>query len=132
MLTLSQLDAEALQVTFDPEKVSYSTLIQFLYKTHDPTTKNKQGNDEGSQYRSAIFYHSPEQEAEAKTITEKVQQQWWKQGKISTEILPAGEWWDAETYVRSVVTEWEYRLMSYRYHQKYLDHNPMGYQCSTQ
>ena len=64
---------------------------------HDPTTKNRQGGDAGTQYRSAIFYHSPEQEATAKSVTEKVQQQWWREGKITTEILPAGQWWDAET-----------------------------------
>ena len=84
-------------MTFDPEKLSYGTLLEFFYKMHDPTTKNKQGNDEGTQYRSAIFYHSEEQESIVKSITEKVQQQWWKKGKISTDIIPAGEWWDAET-----------------------------------
>ena len=94
---LLQPDAEALQMTFDPDKLSYGTLIEFFYKMHDPMIKNKQGNDEGTQYRSAIFYHSVEQETEAKTLTDKIQKQWWKQGKISTEILPAGEWWDAET-----------------------------------
>ena len=82
---------------FDPEKLAYGTLIEFFYKTHDPTTLNEQGNDRGTQYRSAIFYHSEEQEKEAKSITEKVQQQWWRNGKISTEIAPAGEWYDAET-----------------------------------
>ena len=84
-------------MTFDPDKLAYGTLIEFLYRMHDPTTKNRQGMDAGTQYRSGIFYHSPEQEAEAKRITDKVQQQWWREGKISTEILPAGEWWDAET-----------------------------------
>lgn len=109
-------DAEALQVIFDPEQVSYSTLLEFFYKMHDPTTKNRQGMDTGTQYRSGIFYHDEEQHETAKTITEKVQEQWWKkQGKISTEILPAGEWWDAETY-----------------HQRYLDNNPGGYECPAQ
>jgi peptide-methionine (S)-S-oxide reductase len=108
-------DAEALQVVFDPEKVSYRTLIEYFYKMHDPTTANRQGPDVGTQYRSAIFYHDEAQEKEARTITEQVQEQWWKNGKISTEILPAGQWWDAETY-----------------HQLYLDKNPGGYECPSQ
>jgi len=106
--------AEALQLIYDPTKVSYQTLLEFFYKMHDPTTKDRQGPDAGSQYRSGIFYHDAEQEKEAKRVTEKVQQQWWKQGKIVTEILPAGQWWDAEDY-----------------HQKYLDVNPGGYECPS-
>jgi len=106
--------AEALQVTYDPSKVSYRTLIEFLYKMHDPTTANRQGPDVGTQYRSAIFFHSPEQEKIAKDVTERVQKEWWKQGKIATEIVPAGEWWDAE-----------------KYHQRYLDANPGGYECPS-
>jgi peptide-methionine (S)-S-oxide reductase len=77
--------AEALQVVYDPEKVSYRTLLEFFYP------------DYGSQYRSAIFYHTPEQEKIAKDITDKVNKQWWK-GKVTTEVVPAGEWYDAETY----------------------------------
>jgi len=106
--------AEALQVVFDPEKVSYRTLIEYFYKMHDPTTSNRQGPDVGSQYRSGIFYHNDEQEKEAKTITQQVQEQWWKDGKVVTEILPAGKWWDAE-----------------QYHQLYLDNNPGGYECPS-
>ena len=83
-------------MTFDPSVLAYSTLLEFFYKMHDPTTLNRQGADTGTQYRSAIFYHDEEQESLAKSITEKVQTQWWKNGKITTEILPAGEWWDAE------------------------------------
>jgi peptide-methionine (S)-S-oxide reductase len=82
---------------------------------HDPTTLNRQGPDVGTQYRSAIFFHNDEQERIAKEVTEKVQKEWWKNGKISTEIIPAGEWWDAETY-----------------HQLYLDKNPGGYECPSQ
>ena len=82
---------------------------------HDPTTLNRQGPDVGTQYRSAIFFHNDEQEQIAKEVTEKVQKEWWKNGKISTEIIPAGEWWDAETY-----------------HQLYLDKNPGGYECPSQ
>ena len=109
------IDAEALQVIFDPDKVSYATLLQFFYKMHDPTTKNRQGMDTGTQYRSGIFYHSDEQKAEAESITKKAQEQWWTTGTISTEILPAGQWWDAEDY-----------------HQRYLDNNPGGYEWPAQ
>ena len=99
-------------MTFDPEKLSYTTLLQFFYKMHDPTTKNRQGMDTGTQYRSAIFYHSPEQKTQAEEVTKKVQEQWWKMATITTEILEAGQWWDAEDY-----------------HQLYLDNNPGGYEC---
>ncbi|KAI4249640.1 MAG: hypothetical protein L6R40_000429 [Gallowayella cf. fulva] len=104
--------AEALQMTFDPSRISYSTLLEFFYKMHDPTTKDRQGADTGTQYRSGIFYHSPEQQQAAKEVTDKVQSQWWKNGKITTEILEAGQWWDAESY-----------------HQLYLHKNPGGYEC---
>lgn len=106
-------DAEALQVVYDPTKITYTSLLEFFYKMHDPTTANRQGPDVGSQYRSAIFYHDAEQEAVAKDITKKVNEQWWK-GAVATEVLPAGEWWDAEAY-----------------HQKYLDVNPGGYECPS-
>ena len=99
-------------MTFDPATLPYTTLLEFFYKMHDPTTPNRQGMDSGTQYRSAIFYHSPEQKAEAETVTKKAQQQWWKQGTISTEVLEAGHWWDAEDY-----------------HQLYLHNNPGGYEC---
>ncbi|KAF2404090.1 methionine sulfoxide reductase A [Trichodelitschia bisporula] len=105
--------AEALQVVFDPEQVSYRQLLEFFYKMHDPTTANRQGPDVGSQYRSAIFFHDAEQERVAKDVTEKVKKEWWTKG-ISTDIVPAGQWWDAETY-----------------HQLYLDKNPSGYECPS-
>jgi peptide-methionine (S)-S-oxide reductase len=105
--------AEATQLVFDPEKVSYRTLLEFFYKMHDPTTLNQQGNDRGTQYRSGIFFHDAEQEKIAKDVTEKVNAQWWG-GKVKTEILPAKQWWDAEEY-----------------HQLYLDKNPFGYQCPS-
>jgi peptide-methionine (S)-S-oxide reductase len=100
-------------VVYDPKQVTYRTLLEYFYKMHDPTTANAQGPDRGSQYRSAIFFHSPEQEKEATSITEKVNKEWWK-GKVVTEILPAGQWWDAEAY-----------------HQLYLDNNPSGYECPS-
>ena len=108
-------DAEALQVLFDPEKVTYRQLLEFFYKMHDPTTPNRQGQDAGTQYRSAIFFHDEEQESIAKDVTERVQKEWWKNGKIATEIAPAGEWFDAE-----------------KYHQLYLDKNLGGYECPSQ
>ncbi|CCU82771.1 peptide methionine sulfoxide reductase msrB/msrA [Blumeria hordei DH14] len=103
--------SEALQVTFDPQKVSYRQLVEFFYQMHDPTTFHRQGADQGSQYRSAIFYHNQEQEQVARQVTQKVNEQWWK-NKVTTEIVPAGEWWDAE-----------------QYHQQYLNKNPGGYEC---
>ena len=68
---------------------------------HDPTTSNRQGPDTGSQYRSAIFYHDAEQESTAKEVTKLVNEKWWK-GKVVTEILEAGQWWDAEAYHQEV------------------------------
>ena len=82
-------DAEALQVVFNPEQVSYRQLLEFFYKMHDPTTKNRQGGDTGTQYRSAIFYHDAAQEKIAKEVTDKVQKEWWRAGTISTEIARA-------------------------------------------
>jgi len=105
--------AEATQLVFDPDKVSYRSLIEFFYRMHDPTTKNQQGNDRGTQYRSGIFYHDDEQERVARDVTAQANEQWWG-GKIKTEILPAQQWWDAEDY-----------------HQKYLDKNPFGYVCAS-
>ncbi|XP_006455952.1 hypothetical protein AGABI2DRAFT_195243 [Agaricus bisporus var. bisporus H97] len=108
--------AEALKIEFDPTIVSYAELVEFFYRTHDPTTTNRQGNDNGSQYRSAIFFHSPEQEATARRVTAEVQAKHFtpKGKKIVTEISSASQWWDAEDY-----------------HQLYLFKNPSGYQCST-
>ena len=110
----NDVDAEALQITFDPSVVTYRQLIEFFYKMHDPTTKDQQGADRGSQYRSAIFYDGPEQEKVAKDVTAKVAKEWWKNGSVSTEVAPIGTWYDAETY-----------------HQKYLDKNPSGYECPS-
>lgn len=66
--------AEAVQIKFDPAKVSYGELVEFLYRTHDPTTKDRQGNDRGTQYRSAIFPHNEEQLEEAKKVTQQIQE----------------------------------------------------------
>ncbi|KAF5376647.1 hypothetical protein D9615_007818 [Tricholomella constricta] len=108
--------AEAVKIEFDPSVVTYKELVEFFYRTHDPTTENRQGGDVGTQYRSSIFTHSSEQEAIAKQVTEEVQAKHFtpKGKKIVTEILPASVWWDAEDY-----------------HQLYLFKNPSGYQCPT-
>ncbi|KAF9031596.1 peptide methionine sulfoxide reductase [Panaeolus papilionaceus] len=108
--------AEAVRIEFDPSIVSYSELVEFFYRTHDPTTANRQGADTGTQYRSAIFTHSEEQAEIAKRVTEEVQAKHFtpKGQKIVTEIIGAGPWWDAEEY-----------------HQLYLFNNPSGYQCPT-
>ncbi|KAI0791131.1 peptide methionine sulfoxide reductase [Abortiporus biennis] len=108
--------AEALRIEFDPSIVPYSELVEFFYRTHDPTTVNSQGADVGTQYRSAIFYHSPEQLETARRVTEEVQKKHFDPigKKIATEIVSAGPWWNAEDY-----------------HQEYLHKNPTGYQCPT-
>ncbi|KAA8911835.1 peptide methionine sulfoxide reductase [Sphaerosporella brunnea] len=103
--------AESVQLLYDPEKIGYDQILDFFYRMHDPTTADRQGPDVGTQYRSAIFTHGPEQEAKAKSITEAVQKQWWK-SPITTKIIPVGQWWDAEEY-----------------HQLYLTKNPDGYEC---
>ncbi|KAJ6562293.1 peptide methionine sulfoxide reductase [Mycena capillaripes] len=108
--------AEAIRIEFDPRVISYGTLVEFFYRSHDPTTLNRQGADSGTQYRSAIFTNSPEQLEIAQRVTKEVQAKRFtpKSRTIATEITPAGEWWDAETY-----------------HQLYLFKHPGGYQCPT-
>ncbi|KAG0166042.1 Peptide-methionine (S)-S-oxide reductase [Apophysomyces sp. BC1034] len=106
--------AEALEITFDPNRVSYETLVEFFYKMHDPTTDNYQGPDVGTQYRSAIFYHSPEQKTIAEKVTQEVQEKHYKGKPIVTKIVAAKTFYDAETY-----------------HQLYLEKNPEGYECPT-
>lgn len=109
--------AESLLIMFDPEKVSYKMLVEFFFRTHDPTTKNQQGYDRGSQYRSAIFANSEEQLQIAQEVKAEVQEKWkYEEGEststISTEVAMAGPWYDAEDY-----------------HQLYLHNNPGGYEC---
>jgi len=88
--------AEAIRVRFDPASVSYPDLLDIFFATHDPTQLNRQGNDVGTQYRSAIFPHSPEQEAEAKAAIERASADW--PAPIVTTIEPLGEWYPAEDY----------------------------------
>ncbi len=104
--------AEAVEVVFDPRKIRYEELLGYFFRLHDPTTLNRQGNDVGTQYRSAIFTHSDEQRETATRVKAAVEASGkWKK-KIVTEIVPAGEFYRAEEY-----------------HQKYLVKNPGGYTC---
>jgi len=104
--------AESIQIVFDPKVLSYEKLLLFFFKIHDPTTSNRQGNDRGSQYRSAIFYQSPEQKQTAETVKLRVDRSGkWKR-PVVTEIVEAKPFYPAEAY-----------------HQKYLLKNPGGYTC---
>ncbi len=87
--------AEAIRVTFDPEQLGYGDLLDIFFATHDPTQLNRQGNDVGTQYRSAIFPHSPEQEAAAR---EGIVRAGEDRGRIVTTIEPLGTWYPAEAY----------------------------------
>lgn len=102
--------AESVEIVFDPSVVSYQSLLDKFFKMHDPTTLNRQGNDEGTQYRSAIFYNSEKQKEEAMAFKAKVDKSGaWKK-PVVTEITQAQKFWPAEDY-----------------HQKYLVKNPGGY-----
>ena len=104
--------AEGIEVLFDPSKLSYRKLLEFFFQIHDPTTRNRQGNDVGTSYRSAIFYLSEEQKETAKQlITEMTASKTWP-GPIVTEVVPAGDFWNAEEE-----------------HQDYLQKHPYGYTC---
>ncbi|KIX04477.1 peptide-methionine (S)-S-oxide reductase [Rhinocladiella mackenziei CBS 650.93] len=104
--------AESLLIVFDPDRVTYRQLVEFFFRMHDPTTLNRQGADTGPQYRSAIFAENDEQLQIANEIKEKVGEQWYKGKPITTEILRATQWYDAEMR-----------------HQGYLINNPGGYHC---
>lgn len=104
--------AEAVHILFDPEKVSYQKLLEVFFENHDPTTKNRQGPDFGSQYRSAIFFHSPEQEQRAKTEKEKRDRSGDYVGPIVTEIVAATPFYKAEEY-----------------HQRYFEKKGVDYTC---
>jgi len=88
--------AEAIRVGFDPERISYADLLDIFFATHDPTTLNRQGNDVGTQYRSAIFPHDAAQEAEAKAAIARNAGEW--PNPIVTAIEPLGDWYPAEDY----------------------------------
>jgi len=88
--------AEVVQIDYDPRQISYETLLQIFWQSHDPTTLNRQGVDVGSQYRSAIFYHTPQQAEHAKTIKAQLAQRF--DQPIVTEIVPATTFYRAEEY----------------------------------
>lgn len=90
--------AEAVEITFDPEKVSYEKLLDIFWKNHNPTTPNRQGPDVGAQYRSAVFFHTPKQEMAARASKEELEKKGTWGDPIVTEIIPAGTFWKAEEY----------------------------------
>ncbi|HXZ81952.1 MAG TPA: peptide-methionine (S)-S-oxide reductase MsrA [Terriglobales bacterium] len=90
--------AEVVEVTFDPAKISYETLLNKFWEMHDPTTLNRQGPDVGTQYRSVIFYHSPEQQKIAQELKKRLQESGKFRRPIVTEIVPASAFWRAEEY----------------------------------
>ncbi|HOM67397.1 MAG TPA: peptide-methionine (S)-S-oxide reductase MsrA [Brevefilum fermentans] len=90
--------AEAVQVTFDPQKITYTDLVKAFFDLHDPTTRNRQGPDVGSQYRSVIFYHDPEQQKIAEQVKSELDASGKYRYSIVTQIVPAGEFYRAEEY----------------------------------
>ncbi|WP_434316971.1 peptide-methionine (S)-S-oxide reductase MsrA [Leifsonia sp. P73] len=104
--------AEAIEIEFDPEKVSYRDLLEFFFQIHDPSTKNRQGNDVGTSYRSAIYYEDAEQRRVAEDTIADVDASGLWPGKVVTEVEPAGPFWEAEPE-----------------HQDYLERIPWGYTC---
>ncbi|MGE6386744.1 peptide-methionine (S)-S-oxide reductase MsrA [Pseudomonas sp. NPDC078416] len=104
--------AEAIEIVFDPEKISYRDILEFFFQIHDPSTPNRQGNDKGVSYRSAIFYLNEQQKAVALDTVADVDASGLWPGKVVTEIAPAGPFWEAEPE-----------------HQDYLERIPNGYTC---
>jgi peptide-methionine (S)-S-oxide reductase len=104
--------AEAIEIIFDPTKTSFREQLEFFFQIHDPTTKNRQGNDVGTSYRSAIFYTSPEQKAVAEDTIKDVDASGLWPGKVVTEVTAASDFWQAEPE-----------------HQDYLERIPYGYTC---
>jgi peptide-methionine (S)-S-oxide reductase len=96
--------AEVVQVTFDPSKVSYQALLDLFFELHDPTQVNRQGPDWGTQYRTVVFFHSPQQESEARATIERLNASGHYRKPIATQVVPAATFWRAEEY-----------------HQKYLE-----------
>jgi peptide methionine sulfoxide reductase msrA/msrB len=104
--------AEAIEITFDPAQIGYRTLLEYFFQIHDPTTLNRQGNDLGMSYRSAIFYATDEQRAVAEDTIADVEASGLWPGKVVTEVTPVGDFWEAEPE-----------------HQDYLERIPGGYTC---
>jgi peptide-methionine (S)-S-oxide reductase len=104
--------AEAIEIIFDPDKLSYRRLLEFFFQVHDPTTKNRQGNDMGTSYRSAIYYADETQREVAEDTIDDVNASGLWPGKVVTELAPVGDFWEAEPE-----------------HQDYLERIPNGYTC---
>jgi peptide-methionine (S)-S-oxide reductase len=104
--------AEAIEIIFDPAQTSFRDLLEWFFQIHDPTTLNRQGNDLGRSYRSAIFYTSEEQRRVAQETVADVEASGLWPGKVVTQVAPAGDFWEAEPE-----------------HQDYLLRNPGGYTC---
>jgi peptide-methionine (S)-S-oxide reductase len=104
--------AEAIEIIFDPEVTSYRAILEFFFQIHDPTTKNRQGNDVGASYRSAIYYTSEEQKSVAEDTIADVEASGIWPGKVVTEVAPVSDFWEAEPE-----------------HQDYLERIPNGYTC---
>ena len=104
--------AEGIEILFDPQKISFRQLLEFFFQIHDPTTKDRQGNDVGRSYRSAIYYVDEEQEQVARDTIVDVEASGIWPGRVVTEVEPAGEFWEAEPE-----------------HQDYLERFPNGYTC---
>ncbi len=104
--------AEAIEIVFDPAKISYRQILEFFFQIHDPSTRNRQGNDVGTSYRSAIFFTSDEQKRIAKDTIADVDASGRWPGKVVTELAPASDFWEAEPE-----------------HQDYLERYPNGYTC---
>ncbi|TMQ30833.1 MAG: peptide-methionine (S)-S-oxide reductase MsrA [Nitrospirae bacterium] len=105
--------AEAVRITFDPAVVSYRELLEVFFVIHDPTTLNRQGNDVGTQYRSAIFFHTPEQKQIADDVIAAITKEGLYPMPIVTQVEPAGTWYEAEPY-----------------HQEYFVRNPFQGYCT--
>lgn len=104
--------AEGIEIIFDPSKISYRRILEYFFQIHDPTTRDRQGNDYGSSYRSAIYYADDEQRRIAEDTIADVDASGLWPGKVVTEVEPAGDFWEAEPE-----------------HQDYLEHYPGGYSC---
>jgi peptide-methionine (S)-S-oxide reductase len=104
--------AEAVEILFDPAKIGFRQILEFFFQIHDPTTRNRQGNDVGTSYRSAIYYTTDEQRRIAEDTIADVDASGLWPGKAVTEVAPAGDFWEAEPE-----------------HQDYLQRNPFGYTC---
>ncbi|WP_392675580.1 peptide-methionine (S)-S-oxide reductase MsrA [Streptomyces sp. LN785] len=104
--------AESIEIVFDPAVTDYRTILEYFFQIHDPSTKNRQGNDMGASYRSAVFYLDDDQRRIAQDTIDDVDASGLWPGKVVTEVVPAGEFWEAEPE-----------------HQDYLERYPEGYTC---